>query len=245
MNMPTNSTWYSLNQLVQCIDHTQLKPGATREEIIRICQQALEYQFVSVCIPPCYVSLASEALRTSRVKVGTVVGFPLGAQTPAVKARETVESLENGAREIDMVIHLGALKNREFAVVEKDIRSIAGICHGSGPKTRTSGLLKVIIETCLLTDEEKRIACRLCVNGGADMVKTSTGFGAFGATVKDVRLLHEEVAPHGLGVKASGGIRTLDDALSMLRAGAVRLGTSSGVAIVRELRQRMQAKHPA
>ncbi|GAU08731.1 2-deoxyribose-5-phosphate aldolase [Desulfoplanes formicivorans] len=224
-------------ELAQHMDHTLLRPDATHADILHACEQSMAYRFIGLCINPCYVTLASRALQGSSVRVISVIGFPLGAQTPYGKAMETQKALENGAREIDMVIHLGALKSREYKVVQEDIATIAGFCH------QEQALLKVIIETCLLTDEEKRIACDLCVAGGADMVKTSTGFGAFGATIEDVRLLHELVAPNGLGVKASGGIRILDDALSMLQAGAVRLGTSSGVAIVRELHQRMQAQH--
>ena len=229
-------------ELAQHMDHTLLRPAATREDILAACHQARDYHFKSVCISPCYVPLASATLQDTPCRVTTVVGFPLGMQTPATKAMETQEALAHGAREIDMVIHLAALKNREYDLVQEDIRTIAGLCHQPPSKPGEPHVLKVIIETCLLTDEEKRIACDLCVAAGADMVKTSTGFGAFGATIEDVRLLHGLVAPHGLGVKASGGIRTLDDALSMLEAGAVRLGTSSGVAIVRELHQRMQAQ---
>jgi deoxyribose-phosphate aldolase len=162
--------------------------------------------------------------------VASVVGFPLGANHFAVKAVEAQQALKDGAREIDMVMHIGALKSRLYETVEEDIRTIARICEHQG------ALLKVIIETCVLTEDEKRIACELCVAGGAKMVKTSTGFGPSGATIEDVRLLHELVAPSGLGVKASGGIKTLDDARAMLQAGAVRLGTSSGVDIIREFR---------
>ncbi|WP_462324702.1 deoxyribose-phosphate aldolase [Desulfoplanes sp.] len=232
--MPAAPYTITLAELTNSIDHTLLKPDATREDILAACEQAKQYQFVSLCINPCYVPLAHGAVSGSQVGVASVVGFPLGAQTPRTKAFGAQEALENGAREIDLVIHMGALKNKEYKVVEKDIRTIADLCHQSKNRNREKRLLKVIIETCLLTTEEKRTACELCVAGGADMVKTSTGFGAAGATIGDVRLLHGLVAPHGLGVKASGGIRTLDDALAMLNAGATRLGTSSGVTIVRQ-----------
>ena len=234
IDMPANPYKISLSELTNSIDHTLLKPDTTRKDILMVCEQAEQYQFASLCINPCYVSLASEALSGSRVGVASVVGFPLGAQTPPTKAFEAREALANGAREIDMVIHMGALKNKEYNVVEKDIQTIADLCHQAATGNHEKRLLKVIIETCLLTEEEKRIACQLCVAGGADMVKTSTGFGTAGANLEDVRLMHDLVAPHGLGVKASGGIRTLEDALAMLDAGATRLGTSSGVTIVNQ-----------
>ncbi|MDD2219035.1 MAG: deoxyribose-phosphate aldolase [Desulfoplanes sp.] len=226
--MPRKQYQTTRSELTNSIDHTLLKPEATSVDILHVCEQAITYQFISLCINPCYVSLAQEYLAGTPVKIASVVGFPLGAQTSRIKALEAQEALQKGAREIDMVMHLGAMKSGEYALVEKDIRTIARICHKEG------GLLKVIIETCLLTLEEKRKACGLCVDADADMVKTSTGFGTAGATLEDVRLMHDLVSPHGLGVKAAGGIKTLADALAMLAAGATRIGTSSGVAIVKE-----------
>jgi len=229
--MPSNQGHITLSELTNSIDHTLLKAAATSADILHVCEQAVINQFVSLCINPYYVSLAYKALHKTPVKIASVVGFPLGAQTSRIKALEAQEALTNGAREIDMVMHIGAMKSGEYGLVEDDIRTIARICHQEG------GLLKVIIETCLLTLEEKRKACELCVAAEADMVKTSTGFGTAGATVEDVRLMHDLVSPHGLGVKAAGGIKTLADALAMLAAGATRIGTSSGLAIVEEFRK--------
>jgi deoxyribose-phosphate aldolase len=230
IDTPFNHRQISLAELTNSIDHTLLKTQASEDDILRLCEQAKQYQFVTLCINPCYTALAHKALTDSPVRVASVVGFPLGANHFAVKAVEAQQALKDGAREIDMVMHIGALKSRLYETVEEDIRTIARTCEHQG------ALLKVIIETCVLTEDEKRIACELCVAGGAKMVKTSTGFGPSGATTRDVRLLHDLVAPFGLGVKASGGIKTLDDARAMLHAGAVRLGTSSGVDIIREFR---------
>lgn len=226
--MPSNPRQISLAEITNSIDHTLLKTQASEDDILHLCEQAKQYRFVTLCINPCYVALAHEALGDSPIRVASVVGFPLGASHPLVKAAEAEQALKDGAREIDMVMHVGALKSHRYETVEDDIRTIARICDHQG------ALLKVIIETGVLTEDEKRIACELCVTGGAQMVKTSTGFGPSGATVEDVRLLHDLVAPFGLGVKASGGIKTWEDAQAMLRAGAVRLGTSSGVPIVRQ-----------
>ena len=237
--MPRNQSHITLSELTNSIDHTLLKAAATSADILHVCEQAATNQFVSLCINPYYVPLACRALQNTPVKIASVVGFPLGAQTSRIKALEAQEALTNGAREIDMVMHIGAMKSGEYGLVEDDIRSIARICHQEG------GLLKVIIETCLLTLEEKRKACELCVAAEADMVKTSTGFGTAGATVEDVRLLHELVSPQGLGVKASGGIKTLDDALRMITAGATRIGTSSGVKIIEELKKQGERRQEA
>jgi len=229
--MTNNHCHITLPELTNNIDHTLLKASATMADIHNACEQSIKYQFISLCINPCYVSLAHKALVETPVRIASVVGFPLGAQTPRVKALEALEALENGAQEIDMVMHIGAMKSGAYNLVEEDIRSIAGICH------EKNGVLKVIIETCLLTLEEKITACKLCIAANADMVKTSTGCSTSGATVEDVRLLHDLVSPHGLGVKASGGIKTLDDALRMIAAGATRIGTSSGVKIIEELKR--------
>lgn len=209
------------------IDHTLLKPEARKEDILKLVQEAAEYGFASVCVNPVWVKTAAEALKDSPVKVCTVIGFPLGASHPAVKAFETVQAVKDGAEEIDMVINIGALKGGDDAVVESDIK---GVVEAAGGK-----LVKVIIETCLLTKEEIERACRLSVTAGADYVKTSTGFSKGGATVEDVALMAKTVGPN-IGVKASGGVRTAEDALAMIQAGATRLGTSGGVAIAQGLR---------
>lgn len=214
-------------QLAQLIDHTLLKPQATAAEIKKLCREAVEYGFYAVCVNPVYVPLAVEELGKSPVKVCTVIGFPLGATTTRQKQYETEEAIEQGAREVDMVIALGALKSGDWEKVKEDMAAVRKVSQGKA-------LLKVILETGLLTEEEIGKACDLAREVGADFVKTSTGFLGGGATVQAVRLMSSLVAPK-LGVKASGGIRTLDQALAMLEAGATRLGTSSGVAIMEEL----------
>ena len=205
------------------IDHTLLKPESTREQISKLLEEAKKYQFASVCVNPTWVKYCAETLADTDVKVCTVVGFPLGATTPDVKAFETKEAIQNGADEIDMVINIGALKSGEYQLVEDDIRAVV---EASGDK-----IVKVIIEACLLTDEEKVLASELSVKAGADFVKTSTGFSTGGATVADVKLMRQTVGPH-IGVKAAGGARSLADAQAFIEAGATRLGTSSGVAII-------------
>ncbi|WP_223067755.1 deoxyribose-phosphate aldolase [Paenibacillus caui] len=210
------------------IDHTLLKPEARKEDILKLAAEAAEYGFASVCVNPFWVKTAAEALKdTPNVKVCTVIGFPLGACHPEVKAFETAQAVQDGAGEIDMVINIGALKDGDDALVERDIN---GVVKAAGGK-----LVKVIIETCLLTKEEIERACRLSVSAGAHFVKTSTGFSKGGATVEDVALMAKTVGP-GIGVKASGGVRTAEDALSMIKAGATRIGTSGGVAIAQGLR---------
>jgi deoxyribose-phosphate aldolase len=209
------------------IDHTNLRPEATPSQIVKLCEEAREFGFGSVMINPCYVALASSQLRGSDVKVGAVVGFPLGATLTSVKVFETGEALKLGAREIDMVMNIGALKAGEREVVQSDIRAVADVVHSHG------ALLKVILETGLLTNDEKVLACELSEKAGADFVKTSTGFLGGVATVEDVALMRRAVK---IGVKASGGIRTASDAKAMIEAGANRLGTSSGVKIVSKLR---------
>lgn len=205
------------------IDHTLLKPESTQEQIDKLIAEAKEYNFASVCVNPTWVSHVAEALKDSDVKVCTVIGFPLGANTSRVKAFETKDAIENGADEIDMVINIGQLKAKQYDFVENDIRAVV---EASGDK-----LVKVIIETCLLTDEEKEKACQLSVAAGADYVKTSTGFSTAGANVHDVALMRKIVGPN-VGVKAAGGARTYADAEAFVEAGATRIGASSGVAIV-------------
>ena len=210
-------------RLNKYIDHTILKPETTQEQVEKILSEAKEYDFASVCVNPTWVSLAAESLKDSDVKVCTVIGFPLGANTSAVKAFETEDAIANGADEIDMVINVGALKAGNDALVLDDIKAVV---DASGDK-----LVKVIIEACLLTDEEKVRACQLSKEAGADYVKTSTGFSTGGATVADVALMRKTVGPD-MGVKASGGARSYEDAIAFIEAGASRIGASSGVAIM-------------
>lgn len=210
-------------ELNRYIDHTLLKQDATKEQILKLVEEAKYYEFASVCVNPTWVSLAARELSESVVKVCTVIGFPLGANTPATKAFETKDAIANGADEVDMVINVGALKSGDLDLVETDIRAVVEAANGT--------LVKVIIETCLLTDEEKIVACQLAQKAGADFVKTSTGFSTGGATVADVALMRQTVGPD-MGVKASGGARSLADAQAFVEAGATRIGTSSGVAIV-------------
>jgi deoxyribose-phosphate aldolase len=207
------------------IDHTLLKPESTRDEIVRLCKEAAENCFASVCINPTWVSLCAELLRDSPVKVCTVVGFPLGATLPEVKAFETRRCIQNGAREIDMVINIGALKSHDHALVERDIRAVVEAC---GPHV----VSKVILEMTLLTQEEKVAGCSLAKAAGADFVKTSTGFAGGGATLDDVKLMRQVVGAD-MGIKAAGGIRSTEDAKKMIEAGATRLGTSASIKIVR------------
>ena len=209
------------------IDHTLLKPDATVEQITKLCMEAREYKFASVCVNSCWVRLCAELLRGSDVAVCTVVGFPLGAMIPEAKAYEAEAAIENGATEIDMVINIGALKSKDYRMVAKDLHAVCDVVHEHG------ALLKVIIEACLLTREEKIIACLLAKNAGADYVKTSTGFSTGGATVEDVALMRKVVGDD-LGVKAAGGIRDKETAEKMLDAGADRLGASAGVQICKE-----------
>jgi len=211
--------------LAKYIDHTLLKPDATADQIDVLCDEALEFGFASVCINPTWVKRAAERLRGSDVKVCTVIGFPLGANTPDVKASEARRALRDGAREVDMVINIGALKSGQHDLVRKDIERVVDAARESGAIT------KVILETGLLTDEEKVIASALAKRAKADFVKTSTGFAGSGATVYDVALMRETVGPE-MGVKASGGVRTLEDAEDMIAAGATRIGASAGVQIV-------------
>lgn len=210
-------------KLNKYIDHTLLKPDASQEQIATLIEEAKKYDFASVCVNPTWVSFAAQALKGTDVKVCTVIGFPLGANTPEFKAFETSDAIRNGANEIDMVINIGALKSQNFDLVEKDIRAVVEAAKGT--------LVKVIIETCLLTDDEKVKACQIAQKAGADFVKTSTGFSTGGATVADVALMRKTVGPD-MGVKASGGARSYEDALAFIKAGATRIGASSGVAIM-------------
>ena len=211
-------------KLNKYIDHTLLKQDATVEQIDRLLSEAKDYDFASVCVNPCWVAHAKSGLENTDVKVCTVVGFPLGATTSTVKAFETKEAIQNGADEIDMVINVGALKSGNADLVESDIRAVV---KASGDK-----LVKVIIEACLLTDEEKVLACQLAQKAGADFVKTSTGFSTGGATLPDVKLMRQTVGPD-MGVKAAGGARSYADAVAFVEAGATRIGTSAGVAILK------------
>ena len=214
------------SQIAKLIDHTLLKPDATREQIVRLAEEAKKYHFASVCVNPVWVPQVYEILKDTDVKVCTVIGFPLGATTPETKAFETRNAIENGATEVDMVINIGLLKSGRYEEVEEDIRAVTKAAEGKA-------LTKVIIETCLLTDEEKVRACEIAARAGADFVKTSTGFSTGGATVEDVALMRKTVGDD-LGVKASGGVRSLEDLMKMVDAGANRIGTSSGVKIMEE-----------
>ena len=211
-------------ELAKHIDHTLLRTDAQRADAAKLVEEAKAYHFASVCVSPIWVSFVSEALRDTGVKTCTVIGFPQGATPSAVKAFETKQAIADGADEVDMVIAVGKLKDGDDAYVKSDIEAVVRAARGKA-------LTKVIIETCLLTDEEKRRACLLAKEAGADFVKTSTGFAAGGATAADVRLMRESVG-EAMGVKAAGGIRSRADAEAMLAAGATRLGTSSGVKIV-------------
>lgn len=214
-------------QTAALIDHTLLKPDATRADVLKICDEAIKFSFASVCVNPYWVPTVAERLRCSPVKVCTVVGFPLGATFPAAKATEASEAVKLGAQEIDMVINVGALRSGDLDVVRLDIRGVVEVCHAAGLLT------KVILETCLLNDEEKVAGCLLARAAGADFVKTSTGFSSGGATAHDVELMRFVVG-EGIGVKASGGVRTLDDVKAMVAAGASRIGASASVKIMEE-----------
>ena len=210
-------------QRAKLIDHTLLKPIATKNDIARLCEEARQYHFCSVCVNPFWVSFAKKQLKGSEVKVCTVIGFPLGANTTTVKAFETTQAIKDGADEIDMVINNGALKAKDYDTVLEDIRAVRQACLGH--------VLKVIIETSQLTDEEKVKACELCAKADADFVKTSTGFIGGGATAEDVELMRKSIPVH-MEVKASGGVRSREDFDKMVAAGATRVGASSGVKIV-------------
>lgn len=210
--------------IAKLIDHTVLKPQATQTDVRILCREAAEYGFASVCVNPCHVALCAQLLKDTDVAVCTVIGFPLGANTPAVKAFEAAAAIMQGATEVDMVLNVGAMKDGNHELVREDIAAVVEAAKGKA-------LVKVILETCLLTEEEKRVACRLAKEAGADFVKTSTGFSTGGATVADIALMRQEVGPE-MGVKASGGIRDYAAARAMVQAGASRIGASAGVAIV-------------
>lgn len=216
-------------ELNKYIDHTLLKPEATKEQITKLCEEARQYDFASVCVNTCYVPLAKQLLAGSDVKVCCVVGFPLGAMDTVSKAFEAKTAVENGAQEVDMVINIGALKDKDYDYVTKDI---AAVVEASKP-----AIVKVIIEACLLTDEEKVEACKCSMNAKAEFVKTSTGFSTHGATPEDVALMKKTVG-NVCKVKAAGGVRSYDDAMKMIEAGADRLGCSAGIKVMEEAKVR-------
>ena len=217
-------TEFSAASMAQYIDHTILKPAASIEDVRKICDEAKKYKFASVCVNPSYIRFVADALSGSGVTPCCVVGFPLGACTPEAKANEAGDAAVNGAKEVDMVINVGAIKSNDWALVKRDIEGVVDA-------TRGRAIVKVIIETCLLTDEEKVKACTVSKLAGAHFVKTSTGFSTGGATIADVKLMRQTVGD-SMGVKASGGIKDYKTAVAMVKAGASRLGTSSGVDIV-------------
>lgn len=224
-------------------DHTLLKPDASQDQIMRILAEASAYDFASVCVNGCYVSAAAEYLQNTHVKVACVVGFPLGAQTIDAKAGEARIAIADGAEELDMVMNIGAAKDGRWDYVRREIRTLAQICHRSADGQGTV-LLKVILETCLLTDQEIRLACQMARKAGADFVKTSTGFSSGGADPRHIRLMREAVGGD-VQIKASGGIRTLKDARAMIDAGADRLGCSASVQIMEEYLAETEGETPA
>lgn len=235
--MTPDETLKSPAAIAALIDHTLLKPEAAAQDVARLCEEARQFRFASVCINPFWVRFAAKGLAGSTVPVCTVLGFPLGANEARTKLAEAEFAMAEGAKELDMVQNIGALRSRDFTVVSKEIADLSALVHRSG------AILKVILETCLLTDEEKITACRLAAEAGADFVKTSTGFSTGGASVSDVRLMRDTVG-ETVGVKASGGIRTLEALRQMVAAGANRIGTSSGVTILRELQTPGTAEPP-
>ncbi len=212
--------------LAKYFDHTILNPAATKEQVDQVCKEAVEYGFFSVCVNPFRVKMVAEKLTGSNVKVCSVVGFPLGAATPKIKALETRAAIEDGAHEIDMVINVGALQDNDFETVKADIKAVVKAAKGK--------IVKVIIETCLLNQDQKIKACEIAREAGAHFVKTSTGFSVGGATLDDVSLMKKEVGDE-LKVKASGGIKTLENVNAMIKAGADRIGASAGAAIIKAL----------
>lgn len=227
----TKTAW-TPKTLAAIIDHTFLKPYGPPADIERLCQEARAYGFAMVAVNPAEVERCAALLHGTNVRVGAAIGFPLGQNTSAVKAFETQDAIAKGAGEIDMVINIRVLQAGQLEVVRREIETLAELCREADATS------KVILETCYLTDDEKRTVCELAVQAGVDFVKTSTGFGTAGATVKDVQLMRAVVGPE-MGVKAAGGIRTLEDALAMIQAGATRLGTSSGVEIIEALMARL------
>lgn len=222
------------DELAKSIDFALLKPDATVDDVSKFCRKALEYNFASVFVNPCYVPIVSNLLQGSSVKAGVAIGFPLGASTTSIKRLEVEDAIERGAREVDMVINIGALKSGQLDVVQRELATIVDLTRKKEVEESAGTILiKVILETCYLTDAEKKAACRMVEESGADFVKTSTGFGPSGATPYDVRFLRESVGSN-VGVKASGGIRSLEKVISLLDAGASRIGTSAGVEIIAE-----------
>ena len=223
-----------VREFAKTVDHTLLKPDATEEDVRRVCREAAHYHFAAVCVLPCYVRLAARELRGTDVKVATVVSFPLGADTTMVKAAAIRDAIQGGASEIDVVMNISKFLSGEFAYVAEELASLNGEVSAVAMNNGLNdAVLKVIVETGYLSDKMKRLAVQMVTASGADFVKTSTGFGSSVATTEDVALLREE-APERLAVKASGGIRTLEEALDLLNAGASRLGTSGSVEIMRE-----------
>ena len=215
-----------MKNLSSMIDHTILKADATSEMVRSLCEEAREYKFAAVCVNPTHIKYCKELLKDSGVKVATVIGFPLGANTSETKAFETKDAIEKGADEVDMVINIGALKDKNYDLVKNDIEAVVKAASGAA-------IVKVIIETSLLTDDEKKKVCQLALDAGADFVKTSTGFSTGGATIEDVKLM-KSVVGDNMGIKASGGVRDKETAEAMIQAGATRLGTSSGIKIAKE-----------
>ncbi|URZ06942.1 deoxyribose-phosphate aldolase [Clostridium felsineum] len=213
-------------EIANIIDHTALKPDTTKEQILKLIEEAKKYKFASVCVNPRWVKLASMELKDSKVKVCTVIGFPLGASTTETKVFETKNAIENGAEEVDMVISIGDLKNENNDYVKRDIEEVV-------KTAKEKAIVKVIIETCLLTDEEKIRVCKLAKDAGADFVKTSTGFSTAGAKAEDIELMRKTVGDN-MGVKASGGIHTREEALQMINSGATRIGASASITIISE-----------
>lgn len=223
---------YTREQVGKMIDHTVLRPGATRDDILRACGEASERHFASVCVFPCWVGAASKALANSDVKICTVISFPFGADTATAKVYAIRNAIANGANELDMVMNLPRFKSGEYDAVKREIAEVVdAISSSSGLNDSRRVLLKIIIETGMLSDGEKEIASQIVRDGGADFVKTSTGTGSGGATCEDIRLIRRAIGPSTMGVKASGGIKTVEQAVSLLNAGANRIGTSAGVSI--------------
>lgn len=230
--MELNNIWGFNMDISKYIEHTLLKQDATKDGLEKLFEEAIQNKFLGVCVNPCFVKDAKKSLKNSNVKIVTVIGFPLGANTPEVKAFETKKAIEDGADEIDMVINVSKLKDKDYDYVKKDIESVRHACPDN--------ILKVILETDLLTKDEIKKACEICIDAKANLVKTSTGFvkNGVGAKVEDVELMYQTVSPFGLKVKASGGIRDSEKALALIKAGATRLGTSSGLKIAEEMRNK-------
>lgn len=233
--MELNSKTITYEQLAKTIDHSLLRPELTQADVIAGCDLAARYHVASVCVKPCHVPLAIKQLASSDVKVGTVIGFPHGGHTTFVKVAEAKDAMANGAEELDMVLNIGELRSGNYDFVSKDIRAVVFAAHGRA-------LVKVIFENAYLNDEQKKMACQLSEQAGADFVKTSTGFAPGGATLEDVRLMRANVGPH-IQVKAAGGVRTLDAALAMIDAGVTRMGATATAVILDEFKQRQSGNN--